>query len=142
MGHGDPGVGQSSDGRGDSRNDFEAQACGRQFSRLLAAPTEEEGIAALEADDAFSLAGVLHEQGVGLLLPERVAAGCLSGVDFLGLGRNVAQEFRIAQVIVDHDLGPLEAFPALEGQEPRIARTCANKVTDPFGRNAGGSAGF
>ena len=66
VGDGDAGVRRGGDGGGDAGDDLEGDAGGRQVLAFLAAAAEDEGVAALEADDALALAGLLDEQGVDL----------------------------------------------------------------------------
>ena len=62
MRDGDARIGGHGDGGSHARHDFKRQAVFRQEQRFLAAPPEDEGIATLEAHDAFSFAGELDEE--------------------------------------------------------------------------------
>ena len=69
MGHRDAGEGRSGDGRSDARHHLERDARQGARQRLLAASSEHERIAALEPNDALSLSGPIHQQGIdGLLI--------------------------------------------------------------------------
>ena len=38
------------------------------------------------------------------------------------------QELRVGEIVIDHDLGLLQEFPAAQGQQTRIARARANQI--------------
>ena len=95
MGHRDAGVSEATDRRGDSRDDLEAESCGGECLRLLATAAEEERVSPLESHDVLSGGGVLHQQGIGLLLLEGMASGGLPYVDDHSGGRDMAQEFGV-----------------------------------------------
>ena len=54
----------------------------------------------------------------------------LPDIDFLRGIRCPFEEERIAQIIVNHHFGPLEAGTTFEGEESRIARPGADKITN------------
>ena len=71
MGDRDPGVGGGGDPGGDPGDDLELDPGLAQGLALLAAAAEDEGVAALEPDDALPLAGGLDQPLVDLLLRHR-----------------------------------------------------------------------
>jgi hypothetical protein len=112
MGDGNAGVGGNGDGGGDARHDAEGDARRDQGLRFFAAAAEDEGVAALEPDDAFALACFGDEQVVYLLLLTAVAAGGLSDGDAFGVRRREIEEARVGQPVVDDDVSVREALAA------------------------------
>src|SRR5207237_366132 len=64
-------------------DDLEGHAGGDELLRLLAAAAEDEGIAALETDDALPFLRFVDEKLVDLVLRHRVRAGAFADVDDL-----------------------------------------------------------
>ncbi len=84
MGDGDAGVGGAGEDGTDAGDDLEGEFLAGERLGFLAAAAEDEGIAALETDDALAGAGFLDEEGVDFVLGEGVGAGFFAGVDDLG----------------------------------------------------------
>ena len=81
---------------------------GDQRLGLLSAAPEDERVAAFEPDDRPSLAGVLDDEGVDLVLASKLT-GSLPDVDTQRLGRNQVEQARVDQAVEqDH----LRAAPA------------------------------
>ena len=137
VGDGNARVGGPADGRGDARNDLEGKPRRGQFRRLLPATPEQEGISSLESDDTLALSGELHQQRVGLLLPEGVTSRRFSGVDALGLDGRVGEKLRVGKVIVNDDIGAGEALAPTEGEKPRITGASPHEITDAGGLGLG-----
>ena len=137
--HRDAGVGEATDRRGDSGDDLEAESRGGECLRLLATAAEEERVSPLESHDALSGGGVLHQQGIGLLLLEGMASGGLPCVDDHSGGRDMAQEFGVGEVVVEDDLGLLEAVATLEGEKSRVAGAGADEIADALGGRRDGA---
>ncbi len=90
---GDPAVGDRDAGQrrhrrraGHSRDDLAGHPGGRAGQRLLAAATEDERVAALEAHHPQAASGAFHDHLVDLLLGEVVAVRRLAGIHDLDLG--------------------------------------------------------
>ena len=124
------GVGGAADRGSDPGNDLEAKSGGCKFRRLFSSPAEEERVSSLQTHDPFSLAGKLHQKGIGLFLLESVPPRRLAGVDFFSGSGCKSQKLRIAQVIVDHHIGHLETLLCAKRQKPRITGTGSHKVAD------------
>ena len=92
MGQGDAGIGRRRDGRGDARHDFKGDPGGREHLGLLAAPAEDEGIAALEAGHDAAAPGFFHDEGVDVVLGEGVVPAFFSDVDLLRGGCGVFEQ--------------------------------------------------
>ena len=137
VGHRNAGVGEAPDRRGDSRNDLEAEPCGGKRLGFLTAPAEEEGVAPLEAHHALSGGGVLHQQGVGLLLLEGVPPRGLARIDDFGACRHMPQEFGVGEVVVEDDLGLLEAIAAPERDESRVPGAGSDEMANAPGGGSG-----
>ena len=72
VGHGDPGIGGHRVGRGHAWDDLELDPRRAQLERLLAAAAKDERIAALQSYDTRPPATQVDQQGVDLLLAQRV----------------------------------------------------------------------
>ena len=92
-----------------------------QVVQLLAAAPEHEGVAALEPHDTLAGARLVAQQGVDLVLAERVIALRLADIDALGVAPGPVQDLRPDQPVVDHHVGALQRGQRLEGQQVRIA---------------------
>lgn len=68
-----------------------------EFLGLLAAASEDVGVAALEAHDGLAGAGLGDEQGVEFLLGDGVLLGALAAVNDLGGPGREAQEVGVDQ---------------------------------------------
>ena len=97
-------------------------------SRLLAAATEHERIAALEPHYRLAFAPVRHEHVVDLLLVHRGATGRLPNVDPLGRGGREVEERGRRQAVVDDDIGTAQQFFAAACEESRVAGSGADEV--------------
>ena len=84
VGHRDAPVGGGGDGGGDAGHLLKGDAVLGQQLQLLAAPAEQEGVAALQAHHVLPLQGLVQQDPVDLLLGHRVAGGLLAHVDLLG----------------------------------------------------------
>ena len=67
--------------------------------------------------------------------------GDLPGVDFLRTRRRKTKEFRIAQIVIDHDLGAFEALATTQGEQAGIAGAGSHQGTDSP-RRMGGAVFF
>src|SRR2546422_5889312 len=131
VGQRDPGVRGHRDGGGHPRHDLERDPRARQRLRLLAAPAEDEGVAALEPHDAPAAPRVPHEEGVDLLLGQRVSAARLAREDPARPWRLV-EETPIHQAVVDDDVGAAQEPEAADGDQPRVAGTGADERDRPY----------
>ena len=100
---------------------------GLQKLQLLAAPSEEEGVAALESHDAIARLSLPEQNLVDFVLGHLVMAGLLAHVDGPGAGGNQGQNGRTDQPVVDHHLGLPDGPAALAGQQARVAGTRAHQ---------------
>jgi hypothetical protein len=73
VGDGDAGVGRAGEDGTDAGDDLEVEFFAGKGLGFLAAAAEDEGVAALEADDALAGAGFLDEEGGDFVLGEGVA---------------------------------------------------------------------
>ncbi len=51
-----------------------------------------------------------------------------SGIDQLGAFRNVFQQFRTGQIVIDQDFRPLQEIFATQGNETGITRTSPHQI--------------
>ena len=80
-----------------------------QEQRFGAAVIEDERIAPLQPRDDLALARLLGEQIADRFLLERLRRRD-ADVDLLGVGARVAEQARVHQVVVQHDVGRREAL--------------------------------
>src|SRR5439155_26415509 len=113
--------------------DLERDAGAHALESLLAAATEDEGIAALQAHDPLSGAGAIEEDRRDLLLRQAHTAPVLAREDDLRIGARVGQQRGVREIVVDHDVAALEAAAAADGQEPRVAGTGTDEAHAPDG---------
>ena len=103
------GVGGHGRERRDAGHDLVGDACRLEGERLLAATSEDVGVATLQANDERSPAPVLDEQRIDLLLRRRcVAAGPLAHVKQERPVPGESEHPRIDQPVVDDDVGHRE----------------------------------
>src|SRR4051812_38612184 len=99
MCHGDSGVSRRGNSSGDTWDDFERNPGFVQRLCLFAATAEHEGVAPLEANNAFSFAPEFHQEGVDLFLARRLSCpAALADVIELrpsGFARTRRQERRV-----------------------------------------------
>ena len=122
------GVGGDAERGGDAGDDLEGDAGGGQRFGLFAAASEDEGVAALEADHGEAAARALDEHGADLFLGEGVDGLLLAGVDALGVGRGQIEQRGGGQAIEEDGVGLLEDAAAFDGDELRIAGACADEI--------------
>ena len=108
MGDRNPGIG----GRGDSArhpgNDLERDPGARQGLSLLAAPSEDERIAALQANDDIGRLGRLDKRGVDLVLTHGNAPRRLAHIDESRLVTAATDEALRPEPVMEDDVGGLE----------------------------------
>ena len=80
-----------------------------QEQRFGAAAVEDERVAPFQPRDDLALARLLGEQIADRFLLERLRRGD-ADVDLLGVGPRVAQQARVNEVVVEHDVGRREAL--------------------------------
>ena len=93
-----------------------------QGERLLAAATEDEGVAALEPHDVEPGSAVRDEQVVDRLLPERRPR------DDQRVVRRLGDEVRRHERVVDEHVAPAHELQAAGGDQPRVARPRADEM--------------
>src|SRR5207342_627125 len=91
--------------------------------RLLAAASEHERVAALEAHHPASGLSVLDEQPVDLLLRQRVVPGGLAHVDHEHRRVEVVDQGPRRQPVDEHDVSLGEQSTAADADQTRVART-------------------
>ena len=132
MRDGDARIGGHGDGRSHAWHDFKRQAVFRQEQGFLAAAPEDEGVAALEAHDAFSFAGELDEEFRDVFLLHRVVARAFSHVDALGFLRHEREDAAVREVVIDDGVGFFETRVRLDRQKPRVSGAGSDKIYHSF----------
>src|SRR5690348_453481 len=124
----DAAISRQSQRRGYARYDLERNPRSRQRFHLLAAPPEDERIAALEPHHRLAAPRALDQHSGDLFLSRFMRRALLADVHPLGMrGRQVQQAFA-RQVIVEDGIGALQNLAALDGNESGIARTRADQI--------------
>ena len=108
---------------------------GQDF-QLLAAAAENEGVAALEADDAPVFLGQLDQEIVDFVLGQGVLGGFLAGVDDLGAGLGQVQDAVADEMVINQDIRLADEAGRPQGQQIGVAGAAANQI-DGAGRAEG-----
>ena len=120
----------------DAGNDLEGNRRVVQSLRLFASTPEHERVAALEPHHALAFASQLDEEGVDLLLRNRVLrAAALADVVQLGssgFSRTRREERRVGERVVHDCVRRIDELSALYRDETSVTRTCANEKNSPF----------
>jgi hypothetical protein len=80
----------------------------------------------------MALEGLIDKDLVDLTLGKRVVATLLAHVDQAGILADPAEEFLVGQVVIDDDIGLLEALDPAQRNEPRVPGACAYDVDFTF----------
>ena len=107
---------------------FERNAGGGQLFGFLAAPAENKGVAALEAHHRQPGPGSVHQQLVDAALGNRMVPGALSHIEDFSPRRDLFQELRVGQLVINHDVGPAQERQAFHRNQPRVAGPGAYQV--------------
>ena len=132
MRDGDARIGGHGDGGSHARHDFKRQAVFRQEQGFLAAASEDEGIAALEAHDALALLRELDEELRDVFLLHRVVARAFSYVDALGFFRHEREDAAVREVVIDDGVGFFETRVRLDRQKPWVSGAGSDKIYHSF----------
>ena len=100
-----------------------------QEQRFGAAAVEHERVAPFQPRDRLALARLLREQVADRFLLERLRRGD-ADVDLLRVGARVAQQPRVDEVVVQHDVGRGQVLQPADGDQARIARAGADQIHD------------
>src|SRR6266487_2384019 len=83
---------------------FKRDAGGMKRLGFLAAASKEKRVATLEPNDAPSSLCVIDEQTIDLVLRSLPASADFADVSALGGQRNEGKQFRVDEIVVDHDI--------------------------------------
>ncbi len=131
----DAGIGQPADAGGDARHDAERNAGLGELAGFLSAAAEDEGIAALEPQDAISLCAQARSavkeisRCLGEGLPPRLPAYSTAARP-----ARPAQDVGIDQRVVDNDVTVLQSMIAEKRQKPWRAGARSNEPDAYLGR--------
>ena len=123
----DAGIGEPADPRRDAGDDAEGNAGFDQRQRLLAAAPEDEGVAALQPADAFSLSRELHQPERDVALAGRRLAAALARIFDRRAFSRMRQHALVDQRVVDHHVSLAKRIQGVERQEARVARPGADQ---------------
>src|SRR5262245_17972419 len=130
-------IGRTGDRGGYTWNDLEEASSICECFCLFSASSEEKRIPTLQSYSDLAGSRLLDEQSVDFFLRPSMRSSLLPDIDFLRGIRCPFEQERIAQIIVNHHFGPLQAGTTLDGEESRIARPGSNEITKA-GFHAGG----
>jgi hypothetical protein len=108
------GIRGDTQGRGHTRDDLIRHAGFSQSLQFLAAATEDERIATLEAHDSASGKRTLDHDAADLFLRVSVLRSFLADVDAFGVRRSEVKQPRVGEVVVQDAPGKAEDTPALD----------------------------
>jgi hypothetical protein len=140
VGQGDAGVGADARRGGDAGDDLEGHPGLDQLFHLLAAPPENEGVAALQAHHLAAFTGQPHQQGVDALLGQGMVGGLLAHVDTFGGFGQTGQNLLADQVVVNQHIRLQQQARGAQGEQLRVAGAGAHQV-DPARPGRGTFAG-
>ncbi len=128
MGQRDSRIGRAAAGRGDAGDDLEGDALAGQRLDLLAAASEDEGVAALQPQDPLALPRELDQQRGDLGLGQGVVLGHLADIDALRVAAHQVEDRLADQPVVEHHVGLLHQAQGPEGEQVRIPGAGADEV--------------
>ncbi len=128
MGERDLRGGRGTQRGGDAGHHVHRHTGGMAGFRLLAAASEHEGIAALEANDIMSRQSFPHEQGVDLFLLHRVPRAAFGHGDQASRGLRHGQDRRIDQSVVHDERGIHQQPGGAQRQEIGVSGTGADQM--------------
>ena len=132
MRHRNPGIGEASDAGGDAGHDAEGHAGFRQLLRFLAAPPEDERVAAFQPQHPAAFFRQVDQQGGNVALLAGGDAGALAGEDQAGAFFRQGQQPLIDQGVVENEVGHAEGVKAQRGDQAGIARPAAHQPDPAF----------
>ena len=109
------------DRRGDAGHDIERNAMRGEELELLAAPPEDERVAALEPDDTATEARMLEHDLVDALLRRGVTARFLADADARGVAAREREHLFRHEAVVQDDVRLLQRAQRIQRQQARIA---------------------
>ena len=124
------GRGRGAERGGDSGNDAPRDTVGGEHLELLAATTEDQRIAALEARHPLALARQAHQQLVDTLLLSAIA-DFLADEDPLGIAPCALEDRLGNQPVVENHVRLLQQLQRAQREQIRIAGTGADEVDLP-----------
>ncbi len=128
MGGRNAGVAGGCEGGRDAGNDLKRNVVQGEAVELFGSAGKDHGVAAFEAHDGLTLLGEGNQPLVDLGLRNDAAAAVLAEGDELAIGRAVAEEGGVDEVVVEDGVGPFEDFDRAEGDEAGIARAGTNEI--------------
>ena len=140
MGQRHAGMGRATERCGDPRHDVEGDAGLGQRLELLAAPTEDERVAALEPDHALAGPRQRDQQLIDPGLGQHVAIAHLADENGLRLRRHQLEHVRPHQPVVDHDVGRCSSRSARRVKRSAAPGPAPTRWTRPGA--AGGVSGW
>ena len=120
-------AGGGAEGGSDAGNNFNGYAGGGEDVHFFAAPPENEGIAALEANHKLACERLFDEQLADVVLRHGVIAGHLADKNAFGRRRDEFKNPVADEIVVDDDLGLLQQARAFERDQFGVAGAGSDK---------------
>ena len=121
MGQRKSGIGGATRCSSDTGNDLEGYAGGGEGFKFFATASENERVAALEANDGKALARQIDQQFVDRFLGQRVLGGFLAGIDAAGIRARQIHDAIADQVVENQHIGPGDQTRSLDRQQVGVA---------------------
>src|SRR5512143_4004249 len=128
MGERDACVGRDRRGGRDTGHDLERDTGIHEILGLFPSPAEDERIAALQAGNDLSFLRFLYNQGIDLVLRERVPTALLADIYEFGLRATVLEQPLVREIVIDDHVGLFHPLEALDRDQAGVARTRAYKI--------------
>ena len=104
------------------QNHLERHVIVGEMLGFLAAPAEDEGVPAFEADDPSPRVSQPEQQVVDFVLPQMVPSCFLAGEDAAGPRRNEVLDLLADEAVEHHHIGLAHQPQSLDCQEIGVAR--------------------
>jgi len=122
---------QRSNRGGDARNRDHLDTVAAQEIRLFAAATEDERVAAFEAQDTPPGACLTQHERVELVLRQAVPALRLADIEAVGVAADTVEDLGPDQLVVEHHVRLLHQLHGPDGQQVGITRPGAHEIDHP-----------
>lgn len=134
MGDRNPGIGRGRHCGRHTWNDFEFDSGRRQRFGLFSTTAKHEGVAAFQTDHDSALLRPLNEHAIDRVLRLILSCSPSAHIHTFRLNRSMREQGRIREIIVDHDIGPLETLLPSESQKLRVPRPGPDQIHNALSR--------
>lgn len=128
VGERNSGQSRNGNGRRNAGNEFDRNAVLGRARPFFGAPAKYHRIAALKTSNCLSFARMRPDQLKNPVLYRFLLSFVLAHVDKFGTGASQCEDLRADEPVVKNDMAFAQHANSLDGQQFRIARTCADQV--------------